>query len=206
MQKIICFFVGIMLVGGAYAADVAERQSCADIKARIDGLEGTAELNDFDAALLTDLRAKYRSSCMARAAGRGARTIAAAKRTAVKLNDDATEKTEVVEETVVAEPCTNPDSNGCCPGEFFADYGVEGKFCCNDDFCFPPMDVKPTVPEKTEKEIADEIAANIEKGLCGDGTKPNKFGCCTGEMFKDLGNNEFGCCKKDTNECFPPMK
>ena len=211
MQKIVSVLVGVILTTGAFAADVTERQSCSDIKARIDNLAGQAELNDSESALLTDLRATYRSNCMARAAGRGARTIAA-KRVGVKETDatankdaSAADAAAAAEETVIAESCQNPDANGCCPGEVFADYGIAGKYCCKDDFCFPPMDVKPAVPEKTEEEIAAEIAANIEKGLCGDGTKPNKFGCCDGEIFKDLGNSEFACCKKDTNECFPPM-
>lgn len=213
MRKILGVLVcAILMTTGAFAAEVTERQSCSDIKARIDNLAGQAELNDSESALLTDLRATYRNNCMARASGRGARTIASkrvgVKESAATANKDAvaeTDATPAAEETVIADSCQNPDANGCCPGEVFADYGIAGQYCCKDDFCFPPMEVKPTVPEKTEEEIAAEIAANIEKGLCGDGTKPNKFGCCTGEIFKDLGNSEFACCKKDTNECFPPM-
>lgn len=52
---------------------------------------------------------------------------------------------------------------------------------------------------------AEEIAANINAGLCADGAYPNRFGCCSGEKFKDLGNLEFACCRDD-GECFPPMK
>lgn len=206
MRKIISAFIGIVFIGGAFASAVSDRTDCAGTKSRIDALVAQGDLNDSESALLTDLRALYRNNCMARAAGRGARTIAA-KRVGVKESAamDKVSETEVsaTEETVIAEPCATPDANGCCPDEEFADYGIAGKYCCKDDFCFPPMDVKP---EKTEEEIAAEIAANIEKGLCGDGTKPNKFGCCTGEIFKDLGNAEFACCKKDGDECYPPMK
>lgn len=216
MRKIVCCFIGVVLVTVAVAADVTDRKSCTDIKARIDSLAAQAELNDSEAALLTDLRGTYRRDCVARAAGRGSRTIAS-KRVGIKESvattktEPATDVTdapaaEVVEEVVVADPCTTPDANGCCPGEEFADYGIAGKYCCKDDFCFPPMDVKPAEPEKTEEEIAAEIEANIEKGLCADGTKPNKYGCCAGEIFKDMGNSQFACCKKDSDECFPPVK
>lgn len=220
MRKITFALIGGIFSLNVIAADVAERQSCADIKARIDTLAAEENLNDSDAALLTDLRTKYRRDCMARASGRGARTIAAT-RGLIKTNDDTTGETkkedvdietkkddvaDVVqkeEQPVIAEKCDNPDSNGCCPGEEFADMGTDGKFCCKGDMCFPPMN--PSEPQKTEEEIVAEIAANIEKGLCGDGTKPNKFGCCDGEIFKDLGNATFACCKKDSDECFPPM-
>ncbi len=58
-----------------------------------------------------------------------------------------------------------------------------------------------------EPEITpQQIKANLEAGLCSDGTKPNKFGCCNGEIFKDMGNNEFACCPKQGGDCFPPIK
>jgi len=207
MRKIIITLAGVMFIGVASAADVAERQSCADIKARIDGLAAQTDLNDSDRALLTDLRGQYRRDCMARAGSRASRTIAATRN--VTKDSENTEKIDVQpatdEEPVIAEPCDNPDANGCCPGEEFADMGADGKFCCKGDMCFPPMAVTPAQPAKIEEEVAAEIEANIAKGLCGDGTRPNKFGCCTGEIFRDLGNATFACCKKDSNECFPPM-
>ena len=74
------------------------------------------------------------------------------------------------------------------------------------------IDVAP-VPEKTPEEIAaaataeaQRIAELISNGFCADGTKPNKFGCCTGEKFTDMGNLEFACCPRDGGDCFPPMK
>lgn len=62
----------------------------------------------------------------------------------------------------------------------------------------------PLQPEQSEEERIAEIAANIEKGLCGDGTKPNKFGCCSGEKFTDMGDLVFACCPPE-GECFPPI-
>ncbi len=58
------------------------------------------------------------------------------------------------------------------------------------------------VPEYTPEQVAQFI----QNGLCADGTEPNKFGCCTDELFKDLGDSVFACCPKDGGDCFPPMK
>jgi len=58
----------------------------------------------------------------------------------------------------------------------------------------------------SEEEIAAVFDANIAAGLCGDGTKPNRFGCCAGETFTDLGNATFACCpNKLSGDCFPPI-
>lgn len=55
-------------------------------------------------------------------------------------------------------------------------------------------------------ELEAELA-NLDAGLCADGSAPNKFGCCGDEVFKDLGNTVFACCPRDGNgDCFPPLK
>ena len=69
-------------------------------------------------------------------------------------------------------------------------------------------DASTTTAAVTDTETApdpEQIAKNIEAGLCADGTEPNKFGCCAGETFKDLGDLVFACCKNETDECFPPI-
>ena len=66
----------------------------------------------------------------------------------------------------------------------------------------PPVE-KPMAPKLSKKEMAD----NIARGLCADGTKPNKFGCCAGETFKDMGNLKFLCCSKENkDDCHQPLK
>jgi len=77
---------------------------------------------------------------------------------------------------------------------------------------------KTVEPEKTPEEIAAETAAleverqaqieeNLAKGLCGDGSKPNKYGCCPGEVFKQLEHFDFACCPKDGDgDCHEPRK
>ena len=55
-------------------------------------------------------------------------------------------------------------------------------------------------------ELEQELA-NLDVGLCADGSQPNKFGCCGDEVFKDLGNTVFACCPKEgVGDCFPPLK
>lgn len=54
----------------------------------------------------------------------------------------------------------------------------------------------------------EEELANLDAGLCADGSKPNKYGCCKGEVFKDLGDAVFACCPKGgaDADCYPPIK
>lgn len=66
------------------------------------------------------------------------------------------------------------------------------------------------VVEKTPEEIAAEqelIAENRAKGLCDDGTKPNRYGCCDGEKFKEVSQMKFACCPKyGDDDCVEPRK
>lgn len=70
------------------------------------------------------------------------------------------------------------------------------------------VSMEPPVPEKTPEEIAAEEAAaeatriakveeNRNNGLCDDGEKPNQYGCCAGEVFKQLEHLNFACCPKE---------
>lgn len=206
MRRMIFAFAGVMVIGGAFAADVADRVSCADTKARIDELAASDDLSDADAALLADLRATYRRDCSVRAGARATRTIAAKRAPDVAGTAiSASSSVNAVAAAPVADSCDNPDAHGCCPGEEFMDMGDQGLFCCTSDACFPPMAVKVAAPEKTAEEIAAEENANLAKGLCKDGKKPNKFGCCGDEKFKDMGNLVFACCPDDGGDCYPPI-
>lgn len=41
---------------------------------------------------------------------------------------------------------------------------------------------------------------------CPDGNKPDKNGCCAGEIFTDAGDGWMVCCPDGGDNCFPPMK
>ncbi len=52
-----------------------------------------------------------------------------------------------------------------------------------------------------------QAAENVARGLCPDGAKPNKFGCCAGERFKEVATMQYACCPKDGDgDCFEPLK
>lgn len=61
----------------------------------------------------------------------------------------------------------------------------------------------PTEPDITPEQELE----NLDAGLCADGSKPNRFGCCGEEVFKDLGDSIFACCpKQGEGMCFPPIE
>ena len=41
---------------------------------------------------------------------------------------------------------------------------------------------------------------------CGDGARPDKNGCCAGEVYTDAGNGWMVCCPDGGDSCFPPLK
>ena len=41
---------------------------------------------------------------------------------------------------------------------------------------------------------------------CLDGNRPDKNGCCTGEIYTDAGDGWMVCCPNGGENCFPPMK
>ena len=42
--------------------------------------------------------------------------------------------------------------------------------------------------------------------VCPDGNKPDKNGCCNGEVYTDAGDGWMVCCPDGGDNCFPPMK
>lgn len=48
----------------------------------------------------------------------------------------------------------------------------------------------------------EEAPATI---TCEDGTNPDSNGCCTGEIYTDMGEQGFNCCPETGGDCFPPI-
>lgn len=166
---------------------VVERMSCFDINTKITELSAIEEPDDDTIIELEKLKSDYRRKCMKSAGGR--KTAAQGRSV---INNDPIEETKVVEE--VAEETTEVEQ-----------------------VTVKEPDAKPKEQNKkenssggvpaTEEEIRMfEELVNLDMGLCADGTKPNKFGCCTDEIFKDLGNNVYACCPKTGGDCYPPLK
>lgn len=58
-------------------------------------------------------------------------------------------------------------------------------------------------PYATSTEIIEETPT--DSILCLDGTAPDTNGCCTGEIYTDMGDQGFNCCPETGGDCFPPM-
>ena len=165
---------------------VVERMSCLDINTKITELSGIEEPDDDTIIELEKLKSDYRRKCMKSAGGR--KTAAQGRSV---INNDPIEETEVVEEVAEEE-------------------NVEQK-SVETTKQQPKKQAKKEnssggVPATAEEVKMFEELMNLEMGLCSDGTKPNKFGCCTDEIFKDLGNNVYACCPKTGGDCYPPLK
>ena len=52
----------------------------------------------------------------------------------------------------------------------------------------------------------EKIIEESKKLLCEDGTRPDKNGCCKGEVYTDAGGGWMVCCPNGGDNCFPPIK
>lgn len=190
-MKLFVALLGGVIVSSALAEDVAvgARMTCADINAKISELSAVVEPDTETIDELTKLKADYRRSCSRAARGRKS---SAGARVVIEAADNA-ESQQKAEENIEQEE----------PAEEKSTQVVEG------DVTQPQVEMEEIVVDAgpTEDEILAIELANLDAGLCVDGTEPNKFGCCEGELFKDLGNTVFACCPKEGDgECFPPIK
>ncbi len=56
----------------------------------------------------------------------------------------------------------------------------------------------------------DDVYADADKDtadtpVCEDGKSPDAYGCCTGEVYSDMGDGTSACCVIGGDECFPPL-
>ncbi|MBD5389341.1 hypothetical protein HDR63_03760 [bacterium] len=72
-----------------------------------------------------------------------------------------------------------------------------------------------TMAVETETDVADDTPAPDTPdapaprgdGPCADGGYPNKYGCCSGDRFTNMGGLNFACCPKSGDgECYAPME
>lgn len=211
-MKLLIGLFGLMLNSVVMAdellVNVAERMSCDDINARIIELTAVSEPDELVIDELTNLKAEYRRSCTKSARGR--RNAAASR---VVVNNPV----PVVETFEVAEPQSEEDTvvnEDALSENIPADTDVVQENLQEEILVPEENDVtgehieaqQDTVSEEEllKKELEQELA-NLDSGLCADGTPPNKYGCCADELFKDMGNMVFACCPKDGGDCFPPI-
>lgn len=211
-MKLLIGLFGLMLNSVVMAdellVNVAERMSCDDINARIIELTVVSEPDELVIDELTNLKAEYRRSCTKSARGR---RNAAASRVVVNNSVPVVETFEVAESQSEEDTVVNEDA---LSENIPADTDVVQENLQEEILVPEENDVtgehieaqQDTVSEEEllKKELEQELA-NLDSGLCADGTPPNKYGCCADELFKDMGNMVFACCPKDGGDCFPPI-
>ncbi len=60
-------------------------------------------------------------------------------------------------------------------------------------------------PYKKESAPAAAPATSTNVITCDDGLAPDANGCCTGEIYTDMGEQGFNCCPQSGGDCFPPI-
>ncbi len=193
MKKLIALF-GCVFAINAWADDmptvnVSQRLTCVDIQNKITELVQIVDPDDEIIAELTKLKADYRRKCA---------KVAASRRSSATsmVVIETEEKAQEVEE--------NPE-NSTTEEEVKAEEVASAEEVAPEDTMTEEEKIAAE-NAKIQAEVEKELA-NLDAGLCADGSKPNKFGCCGDEIFRDLGNAVFACCPKDGgNECFPPFK
>lgn len=196
----------------AIAADVAQRTDCTTLSARISELSAIENPDDTTITELENLQTTYRRDCAItasnrRSSGRSATLAASAERAATSnaatsgdsassdltvsaaLSQFLTDKQRICHDlssniaTLTRGGATTEDLQPLvdqyhidCMGERTATSDNETN------------NTADTTTETSESVDVETAAANVAAGLCTDGSKPNRFGCCAGETFKDLGN------------------
>ncbi len=214
-MKLSILFAGIVLCTGVAFADdatvqnITERRTCAEVKSDIDALSAMEKLDDVNAEKLKQLQVHYRANCLPKSIGR--RTVARNIPVIVK-NVESTASTTTPD--ALSEYLANKKSN--CDklnseieklekDDSKSDMLASMRGVYEMDCTEKSGAATAVATEKTDEQWAAEYDANLAAGLCGDGTKPNKYGCCTDETFKDMGNLVFACCPKSGGDCFPPI-
>lgn len=156
---------------------VVQRMSCDEINQRVAELREDVKAYPELAADLEYMLSRQRTACAARAKRRPVHNYENVN--PVRVIEDV-EVVEEVTEEVSAEPATIVEPE--------------------------PEPVVEKTPEELAAE-AEKVAENRAKGLCDDGAKPNRYGCCAGEKFKEVSQMKFACCPREGDgECIEPRK
>ncbi len=205
--------------GEGTISNVVERMDCTEIQSRISELSAIENPTEESVNELTQLQNKYRSDCVKSASGR--RTIgrvsvlSAAPKVSVEAKAAVAiaPSVKIADATSVLNSFVEKQKSNCQSFKSSIDSLKQNSSTASEDleklqkqYSEDCAKYDETVVAVEEVEVDPEkIAANIEAGLCADGSKPNRFGCCAGETFKDMGNLVFACCPDDGGDCYPPI-
>lgn len=215
----ICLFIGAILMclqmfdasmTFATANNVAERMDCPTMQQKISELSAVENPDDSVSAELKSLQERYRKDCSKSIAGRKTSTSGRATVTPVPVAQPAedVQTVEVKTATEVLNEYLSKKNQNCKDLQKsmeVATGSTEEKAKLQNQYDADCAVEENDVSEDIEVVDEEQVAANIEAGLCADGSKPNRFGCCQGETFKDLGNLIFACCPDDGGDCYPPI-
>ena len=218
-MKLPILFLGALVCANAAFADdstikLTERKTCTQLKTEIDNLLLIEYPDESTQATLKQLQMQQRANCMPKATGRrtvsraiasipvGSSTVAETPDALTEYLTNKKSNCEKLNSEIEKMAGENDESKSDALASMRGVYDMD----CSEKHK-PETEPAPAAPEKTYEEWAAEFDANLAAGLCGDGTKPNRYGCCTDEVFKDLGNTTFACCPKvGDGLCFPPIK
>ena len=88
--------------------------------------------------------------------------------------------------SVVSAPTTQNATSGALSGVY-----------SSDDY------VPQSVTSMVWEEEVETPSADVP--TCPDGTAPDINGCCSGEVYTDMGEMGFNCCPQSGGDCFPPL-
>lgn len=68
-------------------------------------------------------------------------------------------------------------------------------------------------PDEADEDVLQSVTsvvwpaddADADLPMCPDGTAPDIYGCCAGEIYTDMGDAGFNCCPEAGGDCFPPL-
>lgn len=194
------------LAEDATTGTVSERMDCTSMQEKISELAAIESPDEATTNQLNQLKERYRRDCSKSASGRTTSgrvsTLAAAAVAPAPVSVKEVEKDAAgVLEDYIAQKTSNCETLKNAIDTMTMTEEEKAKLQSQYD-----ADCVNIVAEDKVEEISEEEkAANLAAGLCADGSKPNRFGCCEGETFKDLGNLQFACCPDDGGECYTPM-
>lgn len=74
----------------------------------------------------------------------------------------------------------------------------------NDSYA-PPVAADDEFVQQSVTSVVWSDDDETESPTCPDGTAPDMYGCCSGEIYTDMGAAGFNCCPETGGDCFPPI-
>lgn len=81
--------------------------------------------------------------------------------------------------------------------------GIVGDQAYNEDILGLKYNDDGTIENPFQTPATEEVVTPTI--TCEDGLAPDEFGCCTGEIYTDMGEQGFNCCPETGGDCFPPI-